>query len=77
MSVHEERRGPRGFDLWAPRVTRVLGWGGVVFLLVFWALTGKETALLTGLFGSFAAGGEVLAAARDFRASGPRERADE
>lgn len=67
---------PDAFDLWAPRVTRIIGWSGVGFVTVFWALTTRIEPMLLGLFGSFATGGELLAAWRDFR-QGLRRALDE
>lgn len=61
-------QGPVGFDLWAPRITRMIGWGGVIFVAVFWSFTDRIEPMLLGLFGTFATGGELLAAWRDFRA---------
>jgi hypothetical protein len=65
---HSRRGAPERFDVWAPRVTRIIGWGGVVFVTTFWALANRIEPMLLGLFGSFATGGELLAAWRDFRA---------
>jgi hypothetical protein len=69
MTDRSRRRSqaPTGFDLWAPRITRILGWGGVIFATIFWSFTGRIEPYLLGLFGTFATGGELLAAWRDFR----------
>lgn len=80
MTDRSQRRAqPVGFDKWAPRITRVIGWGGVVFVTVFWSFTNRIEPMLLGLFGTFATGGELLAAWRDFRAGLRRvlEEADE
>lgn len=76
MTGRAQRRSSDGFDLWAPRITRIIGWGGVVFVSVFWAITNRVEPMLIGLFGSFATGGELLAAWRDFR-TGLRRALDE
>lgn len=61
------RQKSEGFDRWAPRITRIIGWGGVVFVTVFWAITARIEPMLLAMFGSFATGGELLAAWADFR----------
>lgn len=73
MTEPQEQPGPvSGWDVWAPRVTRVFGWAGVVFVAVVWLVTDRIDPLLVSLFGSFAVGGEALAAWKDFKATGPR-----
>lgn len=75
MAAHENppprrrKQTPTGWDKWAPRITRMIGWGGVAFVTAFWAATGRESAPLLALFGSFAMGAEGLAAWNAYKAS--------
>lgn len=66
------RHDPDWWLSWSPVVTRIFGYMGLAFTTGVWFVTDRLSTVLLGVFGSMIAGGEGLAAVKDFRKTAAR-----